>query len=135
MYEAQNNPADAPLVIWLTGGPGCSSTLALLSENGPCRVNADGKTTTPNDFSWNNNANVLWLDQPAGVGFSYGTENDDNEEMIAEDAYYFVQSFLQSHPEYATHSMGSGPPVTKKMKIGGLFGKSKFRFNRTKKIL
>ena len=74
--------------------------MALLSENGPCTVNADGASTTPNEFSWNTNANVLWLDQPAGVGFSYGSTNDKDEEMIAEDAYFFFQSFLQSHPEY-----------------------------------
>jgi hypothetical protein len=87
---------DVPLVIWLTGGPGCSSSLALLSENGPCSVNADGKTTTVNPHSWTEAAHVLWLDQPADVGYSYGQGNDKNEEMISEDAYYFLQAWLQS---------------------------------------
>ena len=68
--------------MWLTGGPGCSSVLALLSENGPCSVAADGKSTVANPYSWNANATVIWLDQPAGVGFSYGTENDKNEDMV-----------------------------------------------------
>mmetsp|Transcript_29880 Transcript_29880/g.54929 ORF Transcript_29880/g.54929 Transcript_29880/m.54929 type:complete len:637 (-) Transcript_29880:854-2764(-) len=90
------NPADTPLVIWLTGGPGCSSSLALLSENGPCSVESDGSTTTVNPYSWTESANVLWLDQPADVGYSYGQGNDSNEEMISEDAYYFLQAFLQS---------------------------------------
>jgi len=93
---------EIPFVVWLTGGPGCSSTLALLSENGPCSVNKDGASTTVNPHSWTEAAHVLWLDQPAGVGFSYGTENDSGEEMISEDAYYFLQAFFQSHPEYAT---------------------------------
>jgi len=101
MHEAQNAPSDAPFVIWLTGGPGCSSTLALLSENGPCAVNEDGTGTVPNPSSWNTNANVLWLDQPAGVGFSYGSTNDGTEEMVGEDAYYFVQHFMKAHPEYS----------------------------------
>ena len=101
MHEAQNSPETAPFVIWLTGGPGCSSTLALLSENGPCSVNEDGTGTEANPHSWNTNANVLWLDQPAGVGFSYGSTNDSNEDMVGEDAYYFVQHFMQAHPEYA----------------------------------
>ena len=102
MFESRNDPANDPVVLWLTGGPGCSSTLALLSENGPCSVNADGSGTISNPSSWNSNATVLWLDQPAGVGFSYGTMNDSNEDMVGEDAYFFLQSFMADHPEYST---------------------------------
>jgi len=92
-----------PLVMWLTGGPGCSSTLALLTENGPCSVNTDGETTRVNPYSWTEAAHVLWLDQPAGVGFSYGQETDSNEKMIAEDAYFFLQSFFKTYPQYANN--------------------------------
>ncbi|RYD81270.1 MAG: hypothetical protein EOP84_11265, partial [Verrucomicrobiaceae bacterium] len=88
-----------------TGGPGCSSQLALLFENGPCKVTEDGLSTTPNPFSWNNNANILWVDQPAGVGFSYGAKVDHNETEVSEDMYHFVQSFLGAHPEYAQHKL------------------------------
>jgi len=106
MFEKRNqdenvSQEEIPFVVWLTGGPGCSSTLALLTENGPCSVNPDGKGTSVNPFSWTEAAHVLWLDQPAGVGFSYGAETDSGEEMIAEDAYYFLQAFFQTHPEYA----------------------------------
>lgn len=100
--EKKKDGAEIPFVVWLTGGPGCSSTLALLTENGPCSVNKDGKSTTVNPSSWTEAAHVLWLDQPAGVGFSYGDENDSGEEMIGEDAYYFFQAFFKSHPEYAS---------------------------------
>jgi hypothetical protein len=72
-----------------------------LTENGPCSVNDDGKTTTPNPYSWTEAAHVLWLDQPAGVGYSYGDENDSGEAMVSEDAYYFFQAFFQTHPEYS----------------------------------
>ncbi|KAL3777836.1 hypothetical protein ACHAW5_003030 [Stephanodiscus triporus] len=88
--------SDTPLVVWLTGGPGCSSSLALLSENGPCKVNEDGATTMINPYSWTESAHVLWLDQPADVGYSYGQENDTDEEMISEDAYYFLQAWFKS---------------------------------------
>ncbi|KAL9187053.1 hypothetical protein ACHAXT_010773 [Thalassiosira profunda] len=87
---------ETPLVVWLTGGPGCSSSLALLTENGPCTVMDDGATTKVNPYSWTESAHVLWLDQPADVGYSYGQGNDSNEEMISEDAYYFLQAFLKS---------------------------------------
>jgi carboxypeptidase C (cathepsin A) len=99
--EEEESDAEIPFVVWLTGGPGCSSTLALLTENGPCSVNPDAEGTTPNPYSWTEAAHVLWLDQPAGVGFSYGEENDSNEAMISEDAYYFLQAFFQTYPEYA----------------------------------
>ena len=109
MFEKRNSHLDSnkkdkkiPLIVWLTGGPGCSSTLALLTENGPCSVNDDGETTSMNPYSWTEAAHVLWLDQPAGVGYSYGTENDSNEAMISEDAYYFLQAFFQTYPEYAS---------------------------------
>jgi len=73
----------------------------LLSENGPCKISEDGLSTVNNPYSWNNNANILWVDQPAGVGYSYGVKNDHNETMVAEDMYHFVQHFLEAHPEYA----------------------------------
>lgn len=85
-----------PLLIWLNGGPGCSSMLGLLTENGPCLVNEAGNGTYVNPYSWNEVAHVLFLDQPAKVGYSYGDANDSTDEMMAEDAYYFIQSFLQS---------------------------------------
>ena len=68
-----------------------------MTENGPCKVNADAATTSLNPYSWTEAAHVLWLDQPAGVGFSYGAATDSNEDMISEDAYWFLQKFLQQN--------------------------------------
>eukprot|EP00588_Corethron_pennatum_P014123 CAMPEP_0194265376 /NCGR_PEP_ID=MMETSP0169-20130528/640_1 /TAXON_ID=218684 /ORGANISM="Corethron pennatum, Strain L29A3" /LENGTH=536 /DNA_ID=CAMNT_0039005827 /DNA_START=74 /DNA_END=1684 /DNA_ORIENTATION=- len=102
MFEKRGaGDGDTPLIVWLTGGPGCSSTMAMLTENGPCTVDPDGTSTSTNPYSWTETAHVLWLDQPAGVGYSYGAETDANEEMVGEDAYYFLQAFFQTHPEYA----------------------------------
>ena len=101
MFEKRGDVDEStPFIVWLTGGPGCSSTLALLTENGPCSVNDDGESTSVNPYSWTETAHVLWLDQPAGVGYSYGAETDSNEAMVAEDAYYFFQAFFQTYPEY-----------------------------------
>ncbi|KAG6975117.1 hypothetical protein JG688_00002725 [Phytophthora aleatoria] len=100
-FEARHNPETAPLVLWLTGGPGGSSMLALLTENGPCHVHPDLSTET-NPYSWTNEANVVWLDQPTNVGFSYGPDPKDadkNEDNVAENIYWFLQGFLERHPE------------------------------------
>ncbi|KAL7551676.1 hypothetical protein ACHAWF_014858 [Thalassiosira exigua] len=87
---------DTPLIIWLQGGPGCSSLLGLLEEGGPCLLNKDGTSTRVNPYSWTEVAHVLYLDQPAMAGYSYGDGNDVDDRMIAEDAYYFLQSFYKS---------------------------------------
>ncbi|KAI1859911.1 uncharacterized protein JN550_011830 [Neoarthrinium moseri] len=70
-FEARKDPLNAPLSIWLNGGPGGSSIMGLLEENGPCLVGPDSKTTYLNPWSWNNEVNMLYLDQPTQVGFSY----------------------------------------------------------------
>jgi len=64
------NPELDPVVIWLNGGPGCSSMLGLMQENGPI-INDDGETTLKlNDYPWNTNLNMLYIESPAGVGWS-----------------------------------------------------------------
>lgn len=102
-FESRGSPSSDPLIIWLTGGPGCSSTLALLLENGPCSVN-DDLSLKKNPYSWTERANVMWIDQPVGVGFSYGdkSEYDTSEKEVGNDMYHFVQEFLQAKPEYQT---------------------------------
>lgn len=57
-FEARKDPANAPLSIWMNGGPGSSSMLGLFVENGPCFVNPDSNSTTLNEWSWNNEGEV-----------------------------------------------------------------------------
>merc|ERR1719297_173689 len=78
----RTTPEHIPLIVWLSGGPGCSSTLALLFENGPCSVNLDGTETVPNPHSWNKVAHVLYVDQPAGVGFSHSKKDSKEGEKV-----------------------------------------------------
>ena len=83
-FEARKAPENAPLAIWLNGGPGGSSMMGLLEELGPCFIGPDSKTSILNPWSWNNEVNMLFLDQPTQVGFSYdvptnGTQKPDNE--------------------------------------------------------
>ncbi|KAF0698425.1 Aste57867_10954 [Aphanomyces stellatus] len=106
-FESRNNPATDPLIVWLEGGPGASSTWSIFNLNGPCSINDDLSGTTPNPYSWTNNANVVWLDQPSGVGFSYGdaTDDDHNQEDVGHNFYAFMQGFLQKHPELHTRPL------------------------------
>jgi len=98
-FESRSDPAKDPLVLWLTGGPGCSSQLALFAENGPCTI--DGTNTKTNKYSWNTKANLLYLDQPSGTGFSYGDERKThNEKDVSQDMYLFVTLFLQKFEKY-----------------------------------
>ena len=60
----------APVVLWMTGGPGCSSELALFAENGPYAVGADGETLSVNEHGWDQVSNLIYVDQPIGTGFS-----------------------------------------------------------------
>lgn len=72
-FEARKDPQNAPLTIWLNGGPGTSSMVGVLLENGPCYVHPDSNSTVNNTWSWNNEVNMLYIDQPVQVGFSYDT--------------------------------------------------------------
>lgn len=99
MFNSRSAPSTDPLILWMTGGPGCSSMLALLAENGPCKVNADGKTTASNPYSWNTKSNLIYVDQPANVGFSWGDKTDTDEAEVAEDMYAFLQALMAAHPE------------------------------------
>lgn len=100
--ESQKNPSQDPLILWLNGGPGCSSLDGLLSENGPFHVNPDGKTLYENEYSWNKVANVIYLEAPAGVGFSYDDNQDysTDDDEVSEDNYLALQHFFIKYPQF-----------------------------------
>jgi carboxypeptidase C (cathepsin A) len=102
-FESRNAPSTDPLVIWLTGGPGCSSLVALFAENGPYII-ADDLSLSLNPFSWNSNASVIWIDQPVNTGYSYAEPGDfgaTSEAEIADNLYEFLQGFLSQYPKYS----------------------------------
>lgn len=102
-FESRSKPKDDPLVLWLNGGPGCSSSTGLLFELGPCNIAKNGTTTEPNPHSWNSNTNMIFLDQPVEVGYSYADgESINNTPAAAEDVYAFLQLFMAKFPEYAS---------------------------------
>ncbi|KAI3612923.1 carboxypeptidase c [Moniliophthora roreri] len=104
-FESRKSPSTAPLILWLNGGPGGSSLLGTLTELGPCWIADEGKNTTYNPHSWNTEANIIFLDQPVQVGFSYDDHNRNtvNTSAVgAQDVYAFFQLFYHRFPEYST---------------------------------
>lgn len=95
---------DAPTVMWFNGGPGSSSVLGFLQEQGPMLINATGGLMR-NPFSWTKRANLVALESPAGVGWSFCEEmktggdcaNDDIS--TAADAAAAVVDFFRKFPE------------------------------------
>lgn len=92
-----------PIVMWLNGGPGCSSSTGWLMEGvGPCTIDKNGTATKYNKHSWTNKASVFFLDQPVNVGFSYSESGGvNNTPDSADDVYAFLSLFFAKYSEYA----------------------------------
>ncbi|CAH8366642.1 unnamed protein product [Eruca vesicaria subsp. sativa] len=104
-FEALSEAPTRPLVLWLNGGPGCSSIgYGAASELGPFRVIENGTSLSFNQYSWVQEANMLFLESPVGVGFSYTNTSSDldnlNDSFVAEDAYNFMVAWFARYPQY-----------------------------------
>lgn len=67
---SQRDPVKDPVVFWYNGGPGCSSLLGFLQENGPYYMDDFTSEFVKNNHTWNKEATVIFMEAPAGVGFS-----------------------------------------------------------------
>ncbi|PHT49868.1 Serine carboxypeptidase-like 46 [Capsicum baccatum] len=106
--EAETDPASKPLVLWLNGGPGCSSLgVGAFSENGPFRPR--GQVLVKNEHSWNQEANMLYLESPIGVGFSYSANTSSyeavNDEITARDNVVFLLRWFHKFPQYSKSNL------------------------------
>ncbi|XP_059453841.1 serine carboxypeptidase 24-like [Corylus avellana] len=105
LTEATAFPEKKPLVLWLNGGPGCSSVAYGASEEiGPFRINRTGASLYLSKYAWNTEANILFLESPAGVGFSYTNTSSDLEDSgdkrTAQDALVFLIRWMSRFPQY-----------------------------------
>jgi cathepsin A (carboxypeptidase C) len=99
-FESRNDPKNDPVILWLNGGPGCSSLTGLFLELGPSSIDKKLKVVN-NEFSWNNNASVIFLDQPVNVGYSYSGSSVSNTIAAGKDVYALLTLFFHQFPEYA----------------------------------
>ncbi|CAI0415471.1 unnamed protein product [Linum tenue] len=107
-FEATENPQDKPLLLWLNGGPGCSSIgYGEAEELGPFFPKRGKPELTFNRHSWNKAANMLFLESPIGVGFSYTNTSQDftqlGDAMAATDAHKFLLNWFKRFPQFRSH--------------------------------
>jgi carboxypeptidase C (cathepsin A) len=115
--ESESDPSSDPVLIWLNGGPGCSSLDGFLYEHGPFRVStraavdANGDATTeafltPFANAWSKTASTLYIEAPVGVGFSYSSAADPlpdyqcTDDTAAEDNLMAVKAFFDKFPDF-----------------------------------
>lgn len=114
--ESELSPATAPTVAWFNGGPGCSSLDGFFYEQGPFELSSDGANLTLREYRWNRIANMLFIEAPVGVGFSYSDDldyqnNDDRaatENMEAINYFFSLFPELKGNPFYITGESYAG---------------------------
>ncbi len=99
-FESRNDPKNDPVVLWINGGPGCSSLTGLFLELGPASVDENLKIVQ-NPYSWNSNASVIFLDQPVNTGFSYSGSSVSNTIAAGKDVFALLTLFFTQFPEYS----------------------------------
>jgi cathepsin A (carboxypeptidase C) len=99
-FESRNDPLNDPVVLWLNGGPGCSSMTGLFFELGPSNLSPQLKPIY-NPYAWNSNASVIFLDEPVNVGNSYSSQAVTSTEAAGKDVYALLSLFFEQFSEYA----------------------------------
>lgn len=108
LVESKNDPATDPVIMWFNGGPGCSSMLGFMQENGPWIIDDFETDVKENPYPWNAQANVLYLEAPAGVGFSIGRDDNaktHNDMSSSMDNFKALQLFYQKFPEFLSNEL------------------------------
>ncbi|KAL0302396.1 UNVERIFIED_CONTAM: Serine carboxypeptidase-like 18 [Sesamum calycinum] len=107
-FESEGNPENDPFIFWITGGPGCSGLSVILMEISTFVVdfpNCPGDPTTLklNEYAWTKSASILFIDQPAGTGYSYSNTLKGyitNDTLSTRLCYDFLKKWLIKHPQY-----------------------------------
>ena len=107
-FESQNDSANDPVLIWFNGGPGCSSMLGFMQENGPFRLESGGTKFHESEFAWNRETNLLYIEMPAGVGYSYCEGIKDcafDDDKTATDNLTVVLEWFEKFPEFKNNDL------------------------------
>ena len=105
LMESESDPASDPLVLYMDGGPGASSLIGALTQLGPYII-ASNTTLSYNPYAWTQSANVLFLESPTGVGFSYCEAMKEGQQCVHNDTSTAalnigaLTKFMDKFPEY-----------------------------------
>uniref|UniRef100_A0A5B7BNM3 Carboxypeptidase n=1 Tax=Davidia involucrata TaxID=16924 RepID=A0A5B7BNM3_DAVIN len=107
-FEATQKPEKKPLLLWFNGGPGCSSIgYGEAEELGPFFPQKGTPELKFNNHTWNKAANLLFVESPVGVGFSYTNTSSDIKELgdtiTAKDSYIFLINWFRRFPQFKSH--------------------------------
>lgn len=103
--ESLNKPTSDPVAVWTNGGPGSSGLLGMFTEHGPFRP-LSNLTLRVQPWSWVNIANMIYIEAPAGVGFSFSDDTADyttDDNKTAVDNYHFIQGWLEKFSNYKSN--------------------------------
>ncbi|KAI8005087.1 Serine carboxypeptidase-like 42 [Camellia lanceoleosa] len=107
--EAEQDSLHKPLTLWLNGGPGCSSIGGgAFTELGPFFPKGDGRGLRRNSMSWNKASNLLFVESPAGVGWSYSNTTSDyvcGDDSTAGDMHMFMMKWYEKFPEFKSRDL------------------------------
>ncbi|KAJ3318715.1 Cell death protease [Blyttiomyces sp. JEL0837] len=104
--QAPNTTPSNKLVVWLNGGPGCSSLIGMFTENGPILIQNNSFIANPN--SWNTQARVLYVDNPVGTGFSslsVASHGPTEETQVSQTFVGFLNQFYTIFPEARSYDL------------------------------
>ncbi|XP_076901314.1 serine carboxypeptidase-like 42 [Bidens hawaiensis] len=107
--EADSNADKKPLSLWLNGGPGCSSMGGgAFTELGPFFPLGNGRGLRLNSKSWNKASNLLFVESPAGVGWSYSNTTSDyttGDANTARDMHIFLINWYKKFPSFKSRDL------------------------------
>ena len=101
--KAEDDSENTPLVLWLSAGPGCSALIGWGMGHGPYIIKEGDTNFTKNEYSWNKEANMIYLENPGEVGFSYidSIDSDDyeiNDTISANENFNAIKHFFKKFP-------------------------------------
>lgn len=106
---SKRNPSKDPVIFWYNGGPGCSSMLGYLQEHGPYVFEDGALNLTENAYSWNKEATMIYVESPAGVGFSYCPDPEEchfDDHNSADDNLVAVLNIMtMKFPEFQNNDL------------------------------
>ncbi|CAK9317071.1 unnamed protein product [Citrullus colocynthis] len=109
--KSYGNPKTDPLILWLTGGPRCSTLSGIAFESGPINFEGEPKNgSIPqiilNPYSWTKKSSIIYIDLPVGTGFSYAKTSKDHKSGDYEQVYHslqFLRKWWVDHPEFISN--------------------------------